>query len=388
MGHNRPMVQLRKQNPVLSIVNGIIIDLPAPANLSYMWNFGSLLGACLVIQIATGIFLAMHYCADVSLAFASVDHIMRDVNYGFLLRYAHANGASMFFLCLYVHIGRGLYYGSYSKIEVWNVGVVLFLLTMATAFIGYVLPWGQMSFWGATVITNLLSAIPYVGTDVVQWVWGGFSVSNATLNRFFSLHYLFPFLLAALGVVHLICLHVDGSNNPIGVRSDLDKVAFHVYYTSKDWYGIVAFAVFFCSLVYLAPNLLGDPENFIQANPLVTPVHIQPEWYFLFAYAILRSIPNKLGGVVAMFASLLVLFIPPWIHTSRLKGLTFRPLGRIVFWVLIADFLLLTWIGAQPVEEPFILVGQLASSFYFPNFLVINPLLGYVENRLLFPKGG
>ena len=382
------MVQFRKQNPVLSIVNGIIIDLPAPANLSYMWNFGSLLGVCLIVQIATGIFLAMHYCADVSLAFASVDHIMRDVNYGFLLRYFHANGASMFFLCLYFHVGRGVYYGSYTKIEVWNVGVVIFILTMATAFIGYVLPWGQMSFWGATVITNLLSAIPYIGTDVVQWVWGGFSVSNATLNRFFSLHYLFPFILAALGVVHLICLHVNGSNNPIGVRTDLDKVPFHVYYTSKDWYGIVAFVLFFCSLVYLAPNLLGDPENFIQANPLVTPVHIQPEWYFLFAYAILRSIPNKLGGVVAMFGSLLVLFVLPWVHTSRLRGLTFRPLARMVFWFMVADFLLLTWIGSQPVEEPFIFIGQLASVFYFAYFLVLSPLLGYLENNLLFPKRG
>ena len=381
------MMQLRKHNPILSIVNGLIIDLPAPANLSYMWNFGSLLGVCLIIQIATGIFLAMHYCADVSLAFASVDHIMRDVNYGFLLRYFHANGASMFFLFLYIHIGRGLYYGSYTKMELWNVGVVILILTMATAFIGYVLPWGQMSFWGATVITNLLSAIPYVGTDIVQWVWGGFSVSNATLNRFFSLHYLFPFFLVALVFVHLIYLHVDGSNNPVGVRSDLDKVPFHVYYTSKDWYGIVAFAVFFCSLVYLAPNLLGDPENFIQANPLVTPVHIQPEWYFLFAYAILRSIPNKLGGVVAMFASLLILFLLPWLHSSRFRGLTFRPLGRIAFWFLIADFLLLTWIGSQPVEDPFILVGQLASVFYFSYFLILTPLLGYIENRLLFPKG-
>nr|YP_009758581.1 cytochrome b [Epiactis japonica]YP_009758620.1 cytochrome b [Heteractis crispa]QIN90399.1 cytochrome b [Epiactis japonica]QIN90437.1 cytochrome b [Heteractis crispa] len=380
-------MQLRKQNPILSIVNELIIDLPAPANLSYMWNIGSLLGVCLVIQIATGIFLAMHYCADVSLAFASVDHIMRDVNYGFLLRYFHTNGASMFFICLYIHMGRGVYYGSYSKVEVWSVGVVLLILTMATAFIGYILPWGQMSFWGATVITNFISAIPYVGTDVAQWVWGGFSVSNATLNRFFSLHYLFPFLLAALAVVHLICLHVDGSNNPIGVRSDLDKVPFHVYYTSKDWYGMVVFAVFFCSLVYLAPNLLGDPENFIRANPLVTPVHIQPEWYFLFTYAILRSTSNKLGGVVAMIASLLVLFVLPWLHSSRFRGLTFRPLGRIAFWFLIADFLLLTWIGFQPVEEPFILVGQLASVFYFSYFLILSPLLGYIENRLLFPRG-
>lgn len=350
-----------------------------------MWNFGSLLGLCLVIQIATGIFLAMHYCADVSLAFASVDHIMRDVNYGFLLRYGHANGASMFFMCLYAHIGRGLYYGSYTRVEVWNVGVIILILTMATAFIGYVLPWGQMSFWGATVITNLLSAIPYVGTDIVQWVWGGFSVSNATLNRFFSLHYLFPFLLAALSMVHLICLHVDGSNNPIGIKSDLDKVAFHIYYTSKDWYGIVAFLIIFCALVYLAPNLLGDPENFIQANPLVTPVHIQPEWYFLFAYAILRSIPNKLGGVVAMFASLLILFLVPLLHSSRFRGLTFRPLGRMAFWFFVTNFLLLTWIGAQPVEEPFIFIGQAASVFYFAYFLVICPLLGYFENCLLFP---
>ena len=376
-------MQIRKKNPILSIINGIAYDLPAPANISYLWNFGSLLGVCLIVQISTGIFLAMHYCADVSLAFASVDHIMRDVTYGFLLRYFHANGASLFFLCVYFHVGRGIYYGSYSKTEVWNVGVIILLLTMATAFIGYVLPWGQMSFWGATVITNLLSAIPYVGADIVQWVWGGFSVSNATLNRFFSLHYLFPFFLAALGVVHLICLHVDGSNNPIGVRSDLDKVPFHPYYTSKDWFGIVALVLFFCTLVFLAPNLLGDPENFIKANPLVTPVHIQPEWYFLFAYAILRSIPNKLGGVVAMFGSLLVLFLLPLLHTCRLRGLSFRPLARLAFWFLVSDFLLLTWIGSQPVEEPFILVGQVASVFYFAYFLVLTPLLGYIEDFFL-----
>nr|YP_009413539.1 cytochrome b [Zoanthus sansibaricus]YP_009738044.1 cytochrome b [Zoanthus sociatus]YP_010872549.1 cytochrome b [Zoanthus pulchellus]QIB71230.1 cytochrome b [Zoanthus cf. pulchellus AP-2020]QIB71243.1 cytochrome b [Zoanthus cf. sociatus AP-2020]QIB71269.1 cytochrome b [Zoanthus sp. AP-2020]ASM81637.1 cytochrome b [Zoanthus sansibaricus]QIB71256.1 cytochrome b [Zoanthus sociatus] len=375
-------MQLRKENPVLSIINGLIIDLPSPSNISYMWNFGSLLGVCLGIQIITGIFLSMHYCADVSLAFASVGHIMRDVNYGFLLRYLHANGASMFFLCVYLHIGRGLYYGSYSRTAVWNVGVIIYVLMMATAFIGYVLPWGQMSFWGATVITNLLSAIPYIGTDIVQWVWGGFSVSNATLNRFFSLHYLFPFVLAALAMVHLICLHVEGSNNPIGVKSDIDKVSFHVYYTSKDWYGIVAFAVVLSAIVYIAPNLLGDPENFIQANPLVTPVHIQPEWYFLFAYAILRSIPNKLGGVVAMFSSFLILFLMPWLHSSRFRGLTFRPLARLAFWFFAADFLLLTWIGSQPVEEPFIVIGQLASIFYFSYFLVITPLLGHFENWL------
>nr|QWT29580.1 cytochrome b [Stichopathes sp. SCBUCN-8849]WAU48118.1 cytochrome b [Cirrhipathes cf. anguina LS-2022] len=376
-------MRLRKENVVLSIFNDLAVDLPSPSNISYLWNFGSLLGVCLIIQIATGIFLSMHYCADVSLAFSSVGHIMRDVNYGFLFRYLHANGASMFFLCLYIHIGRGLYYGSYTKTSVWNVGVIILILTMATAFIGYVLPWGQMSFWGATVITNLLSAIPYIGTDIVQWVWGGFSVSNATLNRFFSLHYLFPFLLAALVIIHLICLHEDGSHNPIGVRSDFDKISFHVYYTSKDWYGIVVLAMVLSIIVYLAPNLLVDPENFIQANPLVTPVHIQPEWYFLFAYAILRSIPNKLGGVIAMFSSLLILFLLPWLHQSRFRGLPFRPLGRIAFWFVVADFLLLTWIGSRPVEEPFIIIGQIASIFYFSYFLILVPLLGYLENQLL-----
>nr|YP_010963407.1 cytochrome b [Acropora cervicornis]UGV20680.1 cytochrome b [Acropora cervicornis]UGV20745.1 cytochrome b [Acropora cervicornis]UGV21148.1 cytochrome b [Acropora prolifera]WNL53694.1 cytochrome b [Acropora cervicornis] len=377
---------LRKENPLLSPVNGLLVDLPSPSNISYLWNFGSLLGLCLAMQIVTGCFLSMHYCAEVGLAFASVGHIMRDVNYGFLLRYFHANGASLFFLCLYFHIGRSLYYGGYLKGPVWRVGIVIFLLTMATAFLGYVLPWGQMSFWGATVITNLLSAIPYVGTDVVQWVWGGFSVSGATLTRFFSLHFLFPFILAILVVVHLIFLHIEGSNSPVGSKTPVDDVVFHVYYTSKDWYGIVVTLMLLSMVVYLMPNLLGDPENFIQANSLVTPVHIQPEWYFLFAYAILRSIPNKFGGVVSMFLSILILFFFPLLHRSWLRGLPFRPFGRMAFWSFVVNFVLLTWIGSLVVEEPFIIIGQLVALYYFFYFLILIPLLGEVENNLLFKQ--
>lgn len=362
----------------------MIVDLPSPASISYFWNFGSLLGLCLVIQILTGIFLAMHYCSDVSLAFASIAHIVRDVNYGFALKYLHANGASAFFLCVYIHIARGLYYGSYLKAHLWFSGISLFLLMMLTAFIGYVLPWGQMSFWGATVITNFLSAIPYIGQDVVQWVWGGFSIGNATLNRFFSLHYLFPFVIAGLMVVHLVLLHTKGSNSPTGLNPNSDKVPFHIYFTTKDFYGFVCLAIFLSILIFFMPNVLGDPENFIQANPLVTPVHIMPEWYFLFAYAILRAIPNKLGGVIALVMSIVILAVLPYVHTSHLKGLTFRPLGKLAYWFFMANFVLLTWIGSQPVEEPYITIGQFASISYFSYFLVAVPLLGYMENRLLF----
>jgi ubiquinol-cytochrome c reductase cytochrome b subunit len=364
----------------------MLIDLPAPSNISYLWNFGILLAVCLGIQIITGIFLAMHYCPDVDLAFSSVAHITRDVNYGFILRYLHANGASMFFFCVYLHIGKGIYYGGYTKIIVWNVGVFLFLLMIVTSFIGYVLPWGQMSFWAATVITNLLSAIPYIGDDIVRWVWGGFSVSNATLNRFFSLHYLLPFVLVGLVLVHLIALHEDGSNNPVGIRSDIDKVPFHYYFALKDLYGVMVLMAVLIILVFIFPYWLGDAENFKQANPLVTPVHIKPEWYFLFAYAILRSIPNKLGGVVALMSSILILLLLPYLHKSWFRGLSFRPLSKLLFWFLVGDFLVLTWIGGQPVEDPYILIGQMASVFYFMYFLILTPLTGYLENKLFGNK--
>ncbi len=378
-------MRILKKHPILSIVNGMLVDLPAPSNLSYWWGFGSLLGLVLIIQLASGIFLAMHYTAHVDLAFASVEHIMRDVNYGWLLRYIHANGASMFFVMVYLHVGRGLYYGSYTKPRelVWGVGVIILVVMMATAFIGYVLPWGQMSFWGATVITNLLSAIPFVGDDIVQWIWGGFSIANPTLNRFFSLHYLLPFVLAALVTVHLIALHVDGSNNPLGVNGNADKIPFHPYYSSKDLLGYVLFAIFFSSFIYFAPNLLGHADNYIPANPLVTPPHIQPEWYFLFAYTVLRSIPNKLIGVIALFASLLILLILPHVHTCKIRSHQFRPIAKLFYWVLVADFVILTFIGAQVPEAPWVLIGQIASVFYFAYFLILTPLIGILENKLL-----
>nr|AER36098.1 cytochrome b [Thunnus orientalis] len=377
------MASLRKTHPLLKIANDALVDLPTPSNISAWWNFGSLLGLCLISQILTGLFLAMHYTPDVESAFASVAHICRDVNFGWLIRNLHANGASFFFICIYFHIGRGLYYGSYLYKETWNIGVVLLLLVMMTAFVGYVLPWGQMSFWGATVITNLLSAVPYVGTTLVEWIWGGFSVDNATLTRFFAFHFLFPFVIAAMTILHLLFLHETGSNNPIGLNSNADKISFHPYFSYKDLLGFVILLVALASLALFSPNLLGDPDNFTPANPMVTPPHIKPEWYFLFAYAILRSIPNKLGGVLALLASILVLMVVPLLHTSKQRTLTFRPVSQFLFWTLIADVAILTWIGGMPAEQPFIIIGQVASVLYFSLFLVFFPLAGWAENKIL-----
>jgi ubiquinol-cytochrome c reductase cytochrome b subunit len=376
-----------KEN-LLSFVDSHIIDYPTPINLNYLWSFGSTAGLCLVIQILTGIFLAMHYTPHMDYAFNSVEHIMRDVNNGWLLRYLHANGASMFFIVVYSHIFRGLYYGSYMypRGKLWASGVVIFLLMMATGFMGYVLPWGQMSFWGATVITNLFSAIPLVGGAIVEWLWGGFCVDNATLNRFFSLHYLMPFVIAGLVIVHLSLLHNDGSNNPLGVNTNVGTTSFYPYFYVKDLLSFLLFLALFSFFVFFYPNALGHSDNYIPANPLVTPSHIVPEWYFLPFYAILRSIPDKLGGVVAMLAAILVLLLLPILNTSEIRSSKFRPIFGLAYWFLVADFLILGWIGQKPVETPFIEVGQLATVFYFLFLLVLVPAIGILEKQLILNK--
>jgi ubiquinol-cytochrome c reductase cytochrome b subunit len=372
---------IRKTHPIIKILSGALTDLPAPINISIWWNYGSLLGLCLVIQTATGLFLAIHYTSRVDTAFLSVVSIMRDVNYGWLIRRAHANGASIFFLFIYIHIGRSIYYRSYTLTETWNIGVLIFILTIATAFIGYVLPWGQIRFWGATVITNLFSAIPYIGKSLVEWIWGGFAVDNATLNRFFALHFILPFVLIAIVAIHFLFLHQTGSNNPLGVNRDSDRVPFHKYYSIKDFLGYTITITIFLSLLIFWPNLFTDPENYLIANPLTTPIHIQPEWYFLWVYAILRSIPNKLGGVIAIALALLILFVLPLTISRNKLRRAFYPINQLMFWGLLRTWLSLTWIGGRPVESPYIAIGQINTVIYF-SYFIINPLLMKIWDKI------
>nr|UAT98064.1 cytochrome b [Cypoides chinensis] len=374
---------MRKFHPIIKIINGSLIDLPTPSNISSWWNFGSLLALCLMIQILTGLFLTMYYTANIEMAFYSVNYICRNVNYGWLIRTLHANGASFFFICIYLHIGRGIYYESFNLKFTWFVGVIILFMLMATAFMGYVLPWGQMSFWGATVITNLLSAIPYLGNMLVNWIWGGFAVDNATLTRFYTFHFLLPFIIMMLTMIHLLFLHQTGSNNPLGLNSNFDKIPFHPFFTYKDLIGFIILLFMLTMLTLINPYLLGDPDNFIPANPLVTPIHIQPEWYFLFAYAILRSIPNKLGGVIALVMSILILIILPMTFNKKIQGLQFYPINQMLFWFFIIMVILLTWIGARPVENPYIITGQILTILYF-SYFIINPMLSKYWDKLIF----
>ena len=389
--YSHPVVKwIEYRLPIFSFIDHSVgSNFPVPRNLSYWWNFGSLAGAMLTIMIVSGIFLAMNYTPHATLAFDSVERIMRDVNYGWLMRYVHMNGASFFFIAVYIHLFRGMYYGSYKypREMLWWLGVIILLLMMATAFMGYVLPWGQMSFWGATVITNLFSAIPLVGDSIVTLLWGGFAVDNPTLNRFFSLHYLLPFVIVGVVVAHIWALHTHGSNNPLGIdtKGPQDRIPFHPYYTVKDLFGLGVFMLIYAGFVFFAPNFFGEPDNYIQANPLQTPPHIVPEWYFLPYYAILRSIPNKLLGVVAMFSSILILFVLPWLDTSRVRSGRFRPVYRIFFWIFLADTIALGFVGAHPPEGWYLVLGRVATIWYFFHFIILLPLLGWFERPLPLP---
>nr|AWN56369.1 cytochrome b [Pheidole tristis] len=366
---------------MMTILKSSLLKLPSPSNISYWWNFGSLLGMFLSIQIISGFFLSMHYCPNITYAFSSIIHIMQNISNGWLMHNIHINGATFFFICMYIHMSRGLYYKSFILSHTWTIGTTIFFLSMATAFLGYVLPWGQMSFWGATVITNLISTIPYVGNMMVMWVWGGFSINNATLNRFFSLHFILPFLILMLVIIHLYFLHLTGSNNPLGTNSNLNKIPFHSYYTYKDLFGFISMSLLITLIMLQYPYIFSDPDNFIPANPMITPIHIQPEWYFLFAYAILRSIPNKLGGVIALLMSILILYFLPLMY-STMNSLSFYPPTQIFYWIFINNFILLTWAGAQPIEPPFIMISQMLSISYFMYFIMLTPINKFWDHML------
>jgi quinol-cytochrome oxidoreductase complex cytochrome b subunit len=382
--------------PVFTFLNHELNEYPTPKNLNYWWNFGSLAGIVLTVMILSGIFLAMHYTAHVDHAFNSVERIMRDVNYGWLVRYIHMNGASMFFLVVYIHMFRGLYYGSYKppREVLWGLGVIILLLMMATAFLGYVLPWGQMSFWGATVITNLFSAIPLIGEPIVTWLWGGFAVDQPTLGRFFSLHYLVPFLIVGVVLLHLVALHRFGSNNPLGIerKGPQDSIPFHPYYTVKDAFGLAVFLIVYAAFIFYSPNFFGEPDNYVPANPLQTPASIVPEWYLLPFYAILRSVPKllfieaKLAGVIAMFASILILFFLPWLDKSPVRSATFRPIYKILFWVFLADCIMLGWVGSQHPEGLPLILGRIGTAYYFIHFLILLPLVSKFEKPKRLPE--
>ena len=376
--------------PIVSFFKHSAVDYPTPKNLNYWWNFGSLAGFFLLVQIITGIILSMHYTAHVDHAFTSIEHIMRNVNHGWLIRYIHMNGASFFFIVVFIHIFRGLYYGSYKAPRelLWWLGIIILLLMMATAFMGYVLPWGQMSFWGATVITNLFSAIPIIGESITQWLWGGYSIDNPTLSRFYTLHFLFPFLIVGVVILHIVALHTHGSNNPLGIdkKGTQDTIPFHPYYTIKDLFGLSFALTIFFAVVFFIPDYLGHPDNYIPADPLKTPAHIVPEWYFLPFYAILRAIPDKLGGVIAMFSAIFVLFLLPWLDSSKVRSATFRPIYKKFFWIFVVNAVILGWVGSKPAEGHYILIGRIATIYYFAHFLILMPLLGKYEKHRPLPE--